>query len=65
MTEATSASAKAVTLGNLAETMPDIVASMTSNVGILGTQEQNLCSTRGEMSVGGREMNERGLVTAV
>jgi hypothetical protein len=55
MTEATRASAKAVTLGNLAETMPDIVASMTSKEGILGTQEQDLCSTRGEMGVGGRE----------
>jgi hypothetical protein len=27
--------------------MPDMVASMTSKVGILGTQEQDLCSTHG------------------
>lgn len=46
-TEAPRESAKAATLGNFAETMPDMVASMTSKVGILGTQEQDLCSTHG------------------
>ena len=36
--ETTRDSAKAVTLGNLADTMPDTVASMTSKEGMLGSQ---------------------------
>jgi len=64
-TEATKASAKAVTLGNLAETMPDIVASMTSNVGILG--DPGVLYARGDKRrrEGGIAMSERGLVTVV
>jgi hypothetical protein len=57
--DVTRESARAVTLGNLADTMPDIVASMISKVGILNTQSSNLYSTRGTAITGKGSKKER------